>query len=367
MKLFQRINKVFLGTVVLPTLTAVIYYSLIASDVYISESRFVVRSQEDQSSSPLLGLILKGTGFKSSTNDSYTVQDYMLSRDALQSLVDELHIKDIFSDSSIDIFRRFPGFLDWDNSFENFHDYYQKIIDVKLDSVSSISTLTTHAFSGDTAWQMNNRLLELAENLINRLNERGREDLIRFSIQEVADAEIKAKTAALALANYRNEKGVIDPERQSAVPLQQVAKLQDELIATKTQIAQLQKLTKDNPQLPVLYQLAHLLENEIHAETNRIAGGGERSLAGKAAGYQRLVLEKEFADKMLASAMSSLEQARNEAQRKQLYLERIAQPSKPDSAMEPRRVRIITTVFILGIITWGVLSLLLASIQEHVD
>src|SRR3990172_4671917 len=266
MKLFQRINKVFLGTVVLPTLTASIYYGLVASDVYISESRFVVRSQERQSASPVLGLILEGVGFSSSQSDSYTVQDYILSRDALRSLDNELHIKDNFSDPSIDIFSRFPG-VDWDDSFENFHGYYLKITGVKLDSVSSITTLTTRAFSADIAWQMNNRLLELAEDLVNRLNERGRQDLISFAVQEVADAEKKAKVAALALAHYRNEKGVIDPEKQSAIPLQQVAKLQDELIATKTQIAQLQKLAKDNPQLPVLHQRARLLEEEIHAES----------------------------------------------------------------------------------------------------
>jgi capsular polysaccharide transport system permease protein len=190
--------------------------------------------------------------------------------------------------------------------------------------------------------------------------------MIRFAANEVAEAEKKAKLASLTLARYRNEKGVIDPEKQSAIPLQQIAKLQDELIATKSQLAQLQMLTKDNPQIPVLKKRIQMLETEISLESGRVAGGG-RSLASKAVEFQRLALEKEFADKQLASALASLEQARNEAQRQQLYLERIAQPSLPDAAMEPRRLRGILAVFVLGLIAWGVLSMLIAGIKEHQD
>jgi capsular polysaccharide transport system permease protein len=33
--------------------------------------------------------------------------------------------------------------------------------------------------------------------------------------------------------------------------------------------------------------------------------------------------------------------------------------------MEPRRIRSALTVFLLGLIAWGVVSLVLASIREH--
>lgn len=357
-------NKLFLVTTFIPTIVAAIYFGLFASDVYISESRFVVRSPERQSASPL-GLILKGAGFSRAQDDSYTVQDFILSRDALHTLNRELEIGKAFGSPSVDLFNRFAG-VDWDDSFEALHLYYLKKVNLQLDSASSIATLTTRAFSAEDAHAMNSRLLELSEELVNKLNERGRQDMIRFASSEVADAEASARKASLALAQYRNQKGVIDPERQSTIPLQQVAKLQDDLIATKAQIQQIQKLAKDNPQLPVLRQRAVLLEEEIQAESARVAGG-DRSLAGKAAEYQRLVVNKEFSDKMLASALTTLEQARNEAQRKQLYLERIVQPSKPDQAMEPRRLRAVLATFAIGLIVFGVLSMLLAGVREHLD
>jgi capsular polysaccharide transport system permease protein len=70
---------------------------------------------------------------------------------------------------------------------------------------------------------------------------------------------------------------------------------------------------------------------------------------------------------MLASSLSSLEQARSEAQRKQLYIERIVQPSLPDHAVEPRRLRGIGTMVLFGIVLWGVLSILAAGVREHRD
>jgi capsular polysaccharide transport system permease protein len=78
-------------------------------------------------------------------------------------------------------------------------------------------------------------------------------------------------------------RGVIDPERQSSIPLQQIAKLQEELIATKAQRLQLERVARENPQLPLLQQRIQLLEQEIEAASMRVAGG-DRSLAGKAAG-----------------------------------------------------------------------------------
>lgn len=68
---------------------------------------------------------------------------------------------------------------------------------------------------------------------------------------------------------------------------------------------------------------------------------------------------------MLASAMSTLEQARNEIQRKQLYLERIVQPSKPDVAIEPRRIRTVFVVVVCGLLMWGILALLESGVREH--
>ncbi|MDD2741549.1 MAG: hypothetical protein PHV02_04700 [Rhodocyclaceae bacterium] len=358
-------NKLFLLVVIIPTLLSIIYFGFVASDIYISESRFVVRSPDKQSSSAL-GLMLKGAGFSKSQDDAYSVQDYMLSRDALIALDKQLNVKKSFSDPSIDFFSRFAGMTWWLNSYEALYQYYQSKVNVEYDPLSSISTLSVRAFTSQDAFYINKNLLELAESLVNQLNERGRQDLIKFAANEVEIAEMKAKKAALAISVYRNKKNVIDPEQQSAIQLQLIAKLQDELIATKAQLTQLETFTRDNPQIPSIKKRIQGLQVEIDAETSRVAGG-EKSLANKAAEYQRLILEREFSDRQLASALASLEQARNEAQRKQLYLERIVQPSQPDYPLEPKRIRGVLSTLVLGLVAWGIMMMLFAGVKEHRD
>jgi capsular polysaccharide transport system permease protein len=360
------INRMFLLTVFLPTSLAIIYYGFLASDIFISESRFVIRSPQKQSPTGL-GAILQGAGFSRSQDDTYPVQDFIQSRDALKALNDKLAIAASYGASNFDRVSRFGGISWWDKSFESLYRYYQKnIITINHDSASSITTLQIRAFSPEAAFRINEQLLNMSERMVNELNERGRQDMIRFAANEVTDAEKKAKAASLALSAYRNKRGVFDPEKQSVIQLQQVSKLQDEMIATKTQLAQIRSVTKKNPQVAVLQNRVELLQAEIAAETAKITGG-DRSLSDKAAEYERLTLERGFADKQLATALASLEQARNDAIRKQLYLERIIQPGKPDKAMEPRRFRAIFATFAVGMICWGVLTLLLAGVREHLD
>lgn len=358
-------NRLFLLTVFLPTLFSIIYFGFIASDVYISESRFVIRSPQKQQITGI-GAFLQGAGFSKSQDDTYTVHDFINSRDALQQLNVRFAVETLYKAPQIDRLSRFGG-IDPDNSFEALHRYYQKhIVEASNDSASSITTLRVKAFKAADARNINASLLEMSEKLVNQLNERGRQDMIRFAQSEVAAAESKVKAAALALSNYRNKKGVFDPEKQSALQLQQISKLQEELIATKTQLAQVRSVTKNNPQIAVLQKRADVLQAEISAETSKVVGG-DRSLSGHAAEYERLAIERGFADKQLTAALASLEQARNEAQRKQLYLERIVQPSLPDYPVEPKRFQAILATFAVGMICWGILTMLIAGVREHHD
>lgn len=362
--ILRRLDWVFLITVLIPTVFALFYFGVLASDVYTSESRFVVRSPDRQTASPI-GLLLRGAGFSRAQDDSYSVQEYMLSRDALGELNRELGLGKAYASQSVDRFSRFAG-LDPDDSFEALHRYYQKMIKVQTDPITSVTSLTVNAFNADDALKANRLLLLLSESLVNRLNERGRRNLVEYAKAEVSVAEIRAKTAALAFSAYRNRQGVVDPERQAGLQLQQLTKLQDELIASQLQVGQLKSLTPQNPQIAPLEQRIKQLRAEIAKESARVTGGQD-SLAVKSGDFQRLALEMEFSNKQLASAMVNLESARNEAQRQQIYLERIAEPSRPDAAQEPRRLRGILATFLVGLVAWGVISLLLAGVREHQD
>ena len=86
-RLLRRLDAIFALTVLLPTVLASLYYGLIASDVYISESRFVVKNPQRQAQSTI-GALLQNTGFTRAQDDTYSVHDYVLSRDALLDRID---------------------------------------------------------------------------------------------------------------------------------------------------------------------------------------------------------------------------------------------------------------------------------------
>jgi capsular polysaccharide transport system permease protein len=366
MKDWLRRHSLFVLVVILPTLGAIIYFGLIASDVYISESRFLVRSPQRPVQSGLVGQLLQSSGLSRSQDDTYSVRDYILSRDALQELDQKLGIRNAFSSGQVDIFNRFPGIFAKDRSFEKFYRYYGKHAEVEYDPVSSIAILTVRAYSAEDANRINSMLLDMSERLVNTLNDRSRRDLINFAESEVKVASDKAKEASLALLEYRSNHSVFEPDKQAVLQLEGVAKLQQELISTEAELAQLRKLSPDNPQIRSLISRIDNLRSAITSEASKVTGANG-SFSAHAPMFERLALDVEFADKQLGIAIAELEGARSEALQKQLYLERLVQPGLPDKAMEPRRIRSIFTAFMLSLIAWGVASLLIASVREHGD
>jgi len=360
----KKINRLCLLTVIVPTSLAIAYFGLIASDVYVSESRFVVRSAQRQTQSSVVGALLQGTGFSRAQDDTYPVIDYIQSRDALSELNKSNYVHNSYSQGG-DFISRFNTSID--NSFEALWKYYTKhIVTVDLDATSAITTLQVRSFTAKDAAKIDEQLLEMSERLINRMNERAARDSVEFAQRQVDLAANKAKDAAGALATYRNSYTVFDPDKQSALQLQQVMGLQSQMFGAQTQLVQLQSISPQNPQIPVLQTNIAALAKQIQSATGDVTGE-HNSLSNKAANFARLQLDAQFTEKQLASTMSALESARAEAQRKQLYLERLVEPNTPDVAVEPKRLKGIFEVFALGMIAWGVLSLLLAGVREHHD
>lgn len=360
--LIQKIDMLFGITVVIPTVIALLYYGIFASDVYVSESRFVVRSPDKPSTSGL-GLILKGAGFSSAGDEIFAAQEYIKSRDALSELNKDDFVKKAYGRGSISFFDRFDP-VGWNGSFEDLYDYFQKKVVIQEEASTSITSLVVRAYDPKDAYAINQRLVGQAEALINKLNERGRKDLVGYAQKEVEEAKRVAIDAGAALARYRNSSGIVDPEKQAEVQIQLVSKLQDELISSEAQLVQLRSVAPDNSQIPVLKARIRSLKSEIDGQSGRVAGSG-KSIALKAERYQRLYLESQFADRQLAVAMSALQDAKNEARRKQAYLERIAEPTVPDEAVEPRRLRGIFATLVLGLIAWAIATMLLAGVREH--
>jgi capsular polysaccharide transport system permease protein len=366
-RLGKNVNKLFLFTVIIPTTLATIYYGLIASNVYISESKFVVYNPQSSGSSSIgLSSLLSGAGFSNNSYGVEAVQNYLLSRNALQQLQKSIDIEEMYSSPNIDWINRFGGLLYFRRTFENFYKYYGNVVGDDIDVTSNISTITVRAYTPADARLINQELLGLAQQLVDRINAAADDDTVRFYAKQVADDEAQVRGSGTAMADFRNEHGIFNPVPQSTLQLQLVEKLQDQLIQQQSVLAQMLLGTPNNPQVPAIKKAIESTRQEIAQQTAGVAGN-QNSLSSQSVAYESLNLSQNFAERELAASIDALEQSRIRAQKQQLYIENVVSPNLPDEALEPKRVRGILAVFVLGLFLWGIFSVILAGVKEHHD
>lgn len=352
----------FLLVVVLPTLLTSIYYEGIAADQYSSEAKFVVRSSNRQTATGL-GSFLSGVGISRAQDDTYPVNDFIMSRDAAKLLSDRQDLRAVMNRPEADFLARFPTFYS-KNTFEDLFKRYKDFVNVTLDTSSGISTLGVRAFRASDAQAVATALLADAEGLVNRMNDRARRDAITVAQSEVDRSEQRITDVQAALTKFRLKQNTLDPTKTSTGLLDLIGRMSQESASSKAQLSELIRTSPQSPQIPGLRNRIGALDRQIAEEQRKIVGG-DSSIANTLADYERLILSREFADKSLTSAIGSLETARVEAQRQQLYLERVVEPDLADDALYPRRVVSIATVLLACLLIYGIGWLMVAGVREH--
>lgn len=352
----------FLIIVALPTLLAAIYYLLIASPRYVSEARFVVRSPSTTQPSAL-GAALQGVGFSTGMNDAYAVHEYMTSRDGLKALRQRHDVERILSAQGVDVFSRYPH--PWQSrSEEALFKALQRYLTVGFNSASGISTIRVEAFKPADAQALNLALLDSAEDLINRLNDRAAGNAVKDAQESLTRAQQEVTSSQTALTALRNSAQFIDPRAAAAESSEVIGGLLVTVAQLRAERAQTAAEAPSSPQLPIIDSRIRAYEQQIAEARARVTGSAS-SLAPKVGAFEELTLRREIADKQLAQATAAFLVAEQEARRQKLYLERIVTPSLPDKPSEPRRWMAILTIFASTMLAYGVGWLLWAGVREH--
>ncbi|WP_262407808.1 capsule biosynthesis protein [Psittacicella hinzii] len=328
----------------------------------MSESTFVVRSANNQATISTMGSLLSSVGVNKSIDDAYSVQSYITSRAALHTLEGTVDVRDYYSKQG-DWFSRFNT-LRLNNSQEAFYQYFREKVSIRVDPVSGIATLRVKAYKPEEGQEINSRLISIAENRVNELNTRALNDAITFAKNNVERAQEYSLQTAKALMDFRIANKIFDVNAQTQALLQLIESLQADIVKNQAQISQLKASSPDSLQIKTLESRNRSLEHEIEVQMQKIVGD-DSSLVGQSVVYQRLSLENSMAVEQLTSAISSLQAAQDEAMRKQLYLEVISPASNPDEAELPNRFYNILATFIIGLLLYGLTSLIIASVREH--
>ena len=366
MQRIRGINRLFLYTVVLPVSLSIVYFGLIASDVYISESRFVVYSPSQSFSATGLGSLLGGMTGNNSSSAANNIHDYIDSWDAMTSLDQSYDLKSVYGNHKIDVIDRFGGLLYPLVNNVELHRYYRSMVLDSIDSTNGITRLTVQAYSAADAKNINAYLLQKSQDIVNQMNDTARRKAVSYAQTQVDLAEKNLSSATLMLAQYRNKQKIFSPPAQSALQLAMISKLQEQLIIEKGNLDAIRAHAPKNPQLSVLAGNIRTLEKQISDEVEKVSGS-DQSLASKDIRYEGLVVDQMLAQKLLEAAVISLEQAKVTAQKQELYLETISQPNLPDAEQKPKRFQDILATLLLSMIVWGVLTIIISGVREHHD
>ncbi|HWX50046.1 MAG TPA: capsule biosynthesis protein [Roseomonas sp.] len=356
-------RRFYLLLVVLPTLLTAAYLYLFAAGQYVSEARFLVRSrQENNGAATALGQMIGAAGFKQAGEEALAVRDYLQSHDALYALVNNIDLIGLYRRPEADLLSRF-----WFEHppVEFLELYYESMTTVKNDATSGITTIRARAFRPEDARLIAEEQLRLSEAFVNRLSARAREETLRVANEELKRAEQRVLDSQAALTAWRRQEQAVDPTKNAAIGLEGLGSLEAALTATRAELQEKSAYMRpDNPTIAKLHNRISSLQTEIAEQRRRMTQGGE-ALPGQLAAYERLLLEREFADKQLASATASLETARLDAQRQQLFLSRVVEPNLAEYPLYPRAGYIVLSVFVVLSALYGIGWMLFAGIREH--
>lgn len=272
-------------------------------------------------------------------------------------------LREIFSNGNADLASRFPR--PWrDGSFESLYDYYRDRVHIVTNSKSGITVLSVATFQPQDSVAIATALLGIAEDMVNRLNERARLDLVDAAQREVEHSEARLLEVQRRLTTYRNTELVVDPMKDSAAILDTIGVLAREVAQTSARLSELEATTPQNPARQGLRAQLASLRQQI-ASQRALLVGDDRALAKNLSIYERLTLERELADNRLGVATTAYLSARQEAQRKQIYVERIVNPNLPDESTEPRRLRAVATTLTVSVTFFAIMWIILVGAKEH--
>lgn len=354
----------FAVTVLLPTALAALYLYGIAAPQFESEARFIVRGRSGGGGggAGAVAEMAQSAGFKPASEEAMGVRDYLQSHDAVAALRQRLPLVEIFRRPEADPLAR----LWWEApNAERLLDYFRRMTAAEYDTTSGITALRVRSFRAEDSQAIARQLLTLSEALVNALNRRLQEDGLRVAREEVTRAEQRLTAAQLAIGAFRERARAVDPTRSAGYSLETIGKLEGALAQARAELAEAQRFARaDNPRLLQLRNRAEGLVGQI-AEERRRLGEGSDGVSQQVGEYERLGVEQELARAQLASATTSLERARGDAMRQQIFLLRVVEPNLAEYARYPKATLSILYIFACLSVAYGLAWLLIAGMREH--
>ncbi len=351
--------------VVLPTFLAGYYFYAIATPMYSTKSEFLIQQSESAGGGGGFGGLLAGTQFATS-DESISVQGFLQSKEAMIRLDEDQGFRAHFSQDWIDAIQR----LDTDASIESAHKVYKKNIKIGFDPTEGVIRMEVIAADPQTSSQFASSLIAYAEDRVNNLSTKRREDQMQDARLAFEDAEVERRNAQERLVRLQLEGATLDPEGVIANLRTQIGSVEQLLIEKELQLqALLDNARPNRARVEGVRGDIDRLNLQLDKLNQRMtdASQGANSLAELTVNIQMAQADLATRDLMLQSALQQMDTARLEAGRQVRYLTVSVRPVAPDEASYPRAFENTILAFLIFAGIYLMISLTASILREQVS
>jgi len=358
----------FAVLVLLPLAVTGWYLWTRAADQYASHVGFSVRTEEAGSAiESMLGpLNLSG----SSTADTDILYEFIQSQGLVATIDRTIDLRAIWSKADPDIDPIFayrpPG------TIEDLVAHWGRKVKIYYDGGTGLIEVMALAFTPEDAQLVAERVFVESSAMINELSAIAREDAIRYARDELEGAVERLKTAREALTQFRNRTQIVDPTVDLQGQAGLLNTLNQQLAQALIELDLLRETTRENdPRIAQAERRIRVIEDRIAEERKKLGFGG--GAAGEDADafatlvgeYERLAVDREFAEQAYQAALAAYDAAQAEARRQSRYLAAHVRPTLSERAGYPQRGTILGIVALLLVLVWSILVLVAYSIRDR--
>ncbi|NVJ64330.1 MAG: capsule biosynthesis protein [Flavobacteriaceae bacterium] len=357
----------FLIGVILPVAIVGWYLWERAADQYASTVAFSVRTEENNSALELLGGITSLSG--SSSSDTDILYEYLQSQKLVADMDAAIDLRRIWSQP----LAQDPWFaFDPEGSIEDLVSHWDRMVKIYYDDGAGLIEVRALAFTAGDAQLIAETLFDQSSAMINDLSAIAREDAIRYAREDLEEALDQLKTAREAVTRFRNLNQLVDPSVDLQTQAGLLGNLEGQLANALIEYDLLTLSTRpDDPRVTQAERKIEVIRDRIAAERRKLglAGGdgsaGDDVYANLFGEYERLVVDREFAEASYTSARASYDASLAEARRQSRYLAAYVRPTLAESARYPEREVLLGMAALLILLVWGMLVLVVYALKDR--
>lgn len=366
-KRHYRLILSFIIVVLAPIVAASWYLAERAADQYASTLGFTVRSEDVSSAVDILGGLGSSLGGGSGAQDSDILYEFMRSQQLVQNVDQKLDLRAIYSKNyDTDWLLSF----DPDGTLEDLTRYWQRMVRISYAAGSGLMEIRVLAFTPKDAKAIAEEILAENSAIINELSAIARSDAMRYATEDLEQSVERLKQTRETLTKFRLANQIVDPNADIQAQMGLLTTLQSQQAEALIDYDLLADIARDgDPRLEQAQRRIDVIETRIAAEREKFgvggAGPGGVEFATIIADFERLTVDREFAEAAYAASLSARDAAVAEANRQSRYLATYIQPTEAQKSEYPQRLILIGVIALFTLLIWSILCLVYYSLRDR--